>query len=147
VCHDLNYSDTWGTGVMAGARLCLHPAAGGLPAGTIDEIRQRNTEGHGSAMDAFWVHVNAAGGSAIYYPRTNARVRERIVAATKDLTKHNPSYPEYASMGDQFAHARIRLYDANGSFPLRTLRAGSKAYECWSKLIPDIVDVDTDVSE
>ncbi len=147
VCHDIKYRDVWCTGVMAGARLCLHPAAGGTPAGTIDEIRQRNTEVHSPEMDAFWVHVNDGGGSAIYYPRTTARLQERIVAATKDLTKHNPSFPDYASMGDQFAAARIRLYDATGCFPMRTLRAGSKAYECWSRLIPDIVDVDEDVPE
>ena len=38
-------------------------------------------------------------------------------------------------------NARIRLYDASGCYQLRTLRAGKKAYETWSSLIPPLVDV------
>lgn len=44
-------------------------------------------------------------------------------------------------MGDLLAHARIRLYDATGCYPMRTLRGGVLAYECWSRLIPPIVEV------
>lgn len=36
-------------------------------------------------------------------------------------------------MGDQLAYARIRLYDASGCYPLRTLRVGKDAYETSSR--------------
>ena len=45
-----------------------------------------------------------------------------------------------SSMGDLFAHARIRLWDATGCYPLRTLRSGKERYETWSRLIPEIQD-------
>ena len=141
VCHDGHYQDVWGTGVMGGARLCIHPSAGGAPKGLVDEIRLSNKINHEFGMDAFWMHANNGGGSAIYYPRTTARNHERVIVAAKDLTKENPSYPEYRPMGDQFIHARIRLYDASGCYQLRTLRAGKKAYETWSSLIPPLVEV------
>jgi len=35
----------------------------------------------------------------------------------------------------------IRLYDATGCYPMRTLRAGRTAYECWSRLIPPLLEV------
>jgi hypothetical protein len=92
-------------------------------------------------MGAFWMHVNSDGGSAIYYPQTTAKMKERIIVATQDITAENPSYPDYSPMDDQLAHSRIRLYDASGCYPLRTLRAGTDAYNTWSSLIPDIVDV------
>ena len=141
VCHDGHYQDVWATGVMGGARLCIHASAGGTPTGRIDDIRLANKIIHDFGMDSFWLHVNSDGGSAIYYPRATAKTQERIIAATKDITEANPTYPTYSSMEDQLAHARIRLYDASGCFPLRTLRAGADAYHTWSRLIPEIVDV------
>lgn len=141
VCHDGHYQDVWGTGVMGGARLCIHVSGGGAPQGLVDELRLANKTTHAFGMDCFWVHVNSGGGSAIYLPRTTAKIHERIIVATKDMTKENPSYPEYSAMGDQFAHARIRLYDASGCYQLRTLRAGKQAYETWSSLIPPLVEV------
>jgi predicted amidohydrolase len=141
VCHDARYQDVWATGVMGGARLCIHAAAVGTPKGRIDDIRLSNTIAHEFGMGAFWMHVNSDGGSAIYYPQTTAKMKERIIVATQDITAENPSYPDYSPMDDQLAHSRIRLYDASGCYPLRTLRAGTDAYNTWSSLIPDIVDV------
>lgn len=141
VCHDGHYQDVWGTGVMGGARLCIHPSAGGSPSGLVDEILLSNKLHHEFGMDAFWIHVNNGGGSAIYYPRTTAKTKDRTIVTTRDLTRENPSYPDFSCMDDQFASARIRLYDASGCYQLRTLRAGKKAYEAWSSLIPPLVDV------
>lgn len=140
VCHDGHYQDVWATGVMGGARLCLHPAAGGQASGPIARIIDgyRNA---GSDLDAFWVRVNSGGGSMIVYPVANAKITDTILALPKDLTKESPTYPNYSPMGDQLAHAKLRLWDASGCYPLRTLRSGAKRYAAWSSLMPRIEDV------
>jgi len=140
VCHDGHYQDVWATGVMGGARLCFHPAAGGQASGNIERIvdSYRNA---GSDLDAFWVKVNSGGGSAIVYPTENAKVKNTILAVPKDLTKESPTYPNYSSMGDLLAHARLRLWEAGGCYPLRTLRSGTKGYAAWSSLMPKLQDV------
>src|SRR5262249_45586689 len=92
VCHDQHYQDVWATGVMGGARLCLHPAAANGPAGSeiariLDGLRSRGTN-----LDAYWVTVNAGGGSAIVYPTPIAKRPDAIAAVPADLTKENPTY-------------------------------------------------------
>jgi hypothetical protein len=87
------------------------------------------------------LRVNAGGGAAIVYPTTTARIRDTIMAVPKDLTPESPTYPDYSPMGDLLAHTVIRLYDATGCYPMRTLRAGKKAYELWSQMIPPLVEV------
>ncbi|MCM8759589.1 MAG: hypothetical protein NC906_07475 [Candidatus Omnitrophica bacterium] len=139
ICHDGHYQDVWAVGVMAGARLCLHPAAGGKPQGKIPEI-VNSLRNLGTDLDAFWVRVNAGGGSAIVYPCKNRKQSDTILAIPDDLTEKNPTYPDYSYMGDMFAKAKIRLWDATGCYPLRTLRNGHK-YNIWKKLIPEIQDV------
>jgi predicted amidohydrolase len=141
ICHDGHYADVWNTGVMAGARLCLHPSAGGAGkkgpiAPMIDAYRNR-----GTSTDSFWAMVNAFGGGAIIYPSVNASHPDTVLAVTKDLTEANPSYPNYQPMGDSLAHARIRLWEATGAYPLRTLRNGRRHYELWKQLMPPVVDV------
>jgi predicted amidohydrolase len=140
VCHDGHYQDVWATGVMAGARLCLHPSSGGNFRGSIPRFLDWMRSA-GSDLDAFWVRVNAGGGAAIVYPVANAKVTNPILAVPADMTEANPTYPEYSPMGDQLAHARIRLWDATGCYPLRTLRSGKKRYALWSALMPKLVDV------
>ena len=139
VCHDARYDDVFTTGVMGGARLCLHPSAGGNYSGSIEDARKSHA-GAGTRLDAFWVHVNAGGNSAIVYPQANAKVRDTLLAVPDDMTQKNPTYPAYSHMGDQLAHARIRLYDATGCWPMRTLRGGSRVYEAWSRLIPRLAE-------
>ena len=143
VCHDGHYQDVWATGVMGGARLCVHASAGGHgrppDGGNIDERRrQQGSQGH--SLDAFWVHVNAYTNANIFYPSTTARIKNTLMATTLDLTEHSPTYPEYSYLGDQLAHATIRLYDATGCYPMRTLRSGLK-YNIWSQLVPELVEV------
>lgn len=137
VCHDNHYQDVWTTGVMGGARLCLHPSAGGTPSEPIPDIlaRYRNA---GESFDSYWVRVNADGGSGIFRPRSNRKHPETVIAVPDDLTEKNPTYPRYSTMGDLLAHARIRLWDATGCYPMRTLRSGKTRYETWSRLIPEI---------
>ena len=141
VCHDGHYQDVWATGVMGGARLCLHPAAGGGPGGRpiadiLAPLRDR-----GTALCSFWVHVNAGGGSAIVYPTRNRKCPDTILAVPPDLTEESPTWPEYSPMSGVLAHARLRLWDASGAYPMRTLRSGRAGYERWSRLVPELVDV------
>lgn len=140
VCHDGHYQDVWSTGVMGGARVCLHPANGGRLSGDIPSL-VNGWKGLGSGLDSFWLRVNGGGGAAIIYPTSNRKVPNTILAVTPDLTEKSPTYPKYSDQGDQLAHARIRLWDASGCYPLRTLRAGAKAYAAWSSLMPTVVDV------
>jgi hypothetical protein len=140
VCHDAKYADVWATGVMGGARLCLHPAAGGTLKGHIPTIVQ-GFGNRGQEFDAFYVFVNAGGGASIEYPCSNRKVPQTVLAVTPDLTEANPTYPEYSSMGDVLAHARIRLWDATGCYPMRTLRSGARRYQLWSELMPQLVEV------
>ncbi|HON05225.1 MAG TPA: hypothetical protein P5065_04590 [Candidatus Ratteibacteria bacterium] len=139
VCHDAHYQDVWAVGVMGGARLCLHPSAGGRLKGKIPEIINEY-RGLGTAFDSFWVRVNAGGGSAIIYPSRNRKQTDTILAVPDDLTEKSPTYPEYSYIGDLFANAKIRLWDATGCYPLRTLRNGCK-YNIWKRLIPEIQQV------
>jgi len=142
ICHDGHYQDVWATGVMGGARLCIHAAAGGTTRkGKIEDLRKGITHNPGTALESFWMHVNAYGPTTIYYPVRTARIRDPLLAICKELTEQNPTYPDYSSMGDQLTHARIRLWDASGAYPLRTLRSGKQGYETWSRLVPPIVDV------
>jgi hypothetical protein len=140
VCHDAHYQDVWATGVMAGARLCLHPSSGGNMRGSIPNALQYFSK-LGSDLDAFWVRVNAGGGAAIVYPCANRKQPNTLLAVPKDLTEESPTYPEYSPMGDLLAHARIRLWDATGCYPMRTLRSGKRRYELWKELMPQVVDV------
>ena len=140
VCHDGHYQDVWAVGVMAGARLCLHPAAGGNLSGKIPDILN-SFRTLGENLDSFWVRVNAGGGSAIVYPCKNRKHPETILAVARDLTEDSPTWPEYSNLGDLLAFARIRLWDATGSYPMRTLRSGRQRYEAWKKLMPEIIEV------
>jgi hypothetical protein len=140
VCHDGHYQDVWGVGVMGGARLCLHPANGGRLSGKIPAIRE-SYAGRGTPFDSFYAFVNGGGGAYIVYPTRNRKVPNTVLATTPDLEDTAPTFPDYKDQGDQLAHARIRLWDASGCYPLRTLRAGKAAYEVWSKLVPEIVEV------
>jgi len=135
VCHDGHYQDVWATGIMGGARLCLHPAAGGQLSGHILDI-VRSYQSLGTPYCAYWLRVTAGGGAAIVYPQRTAKVVDTVLAVPADLTEANPTWPEYSPMGDLLAHAVIRLWEANGAYPLRTLRSGSK-YDVWQQLVPE----------
>lgn len=142
VCHDGHYQDVWATGVMGGARLCVHPAAGGTTRkGMIEDLRRKLVHNPGTALESFWLHVNAYGPTAIYYPVTTAKVRDALLAVSEELTERSPTYPVYSPMGDQLVEARLRLWDASGAYPMRTLRSGRAGYEAWSRLVPDAVNV------
>jgi len=140
ICHDGRYADVWTTGVMGGARLCFHALGAGTPSGPISRLIE-HFRPLGEPFDAFWARVNAGGAAAIVYPSRNRKQPETILAVPEDLTEKNPTYPNYSTMGDLLAHARIRLWDATGAYPMRTLRSGSKAYKTWSSLIPPIQEV------
>jgi predicted amidohydrolase len=139
ICHDARYPDVWSTGVMGGARLCIHASGAAGPRGTVAEFLNSIRKAGGD-LDAYWVCVNSGGGSAIVYPCRNRKFPETILAAPPDLMKR-AAQTRYQPMDQVLAHARIRLWDACGAFPMRTLRAGRRAYKIWSSLIPAIQEV------
>ncbi len=142
VCHDGRYQDVWATGVMAGARVCFHAiSAGRIPEGTPIPARVEGYADLGQYLDAYWVFCNSGGDAGIVYPCRNAKVRNPVLAVPMALSESSPGWPNYVAMGDQLAHARIRLYDATGCYPMRTLRNGSAAYRAWSNLMPRVVEV------
>ena len=140
ICHDGHYADVWSTGVMGGARLCIHAAGAGGPKGPITNYLN-NIRNAGGDLDAFWVRVNAGGGSAIVYPIANRKHPDTILAVPPDLTSQSPAYPNYQPMDQVLAHAKIRLWEAGGAYPMRTLRAGRRAYKTWARLIPSVQTV------
>lgn len=141
VCHDGRYQDVFAVGVMAGARLCLHPVgAGRQVVGRIDDL-VRGMDNPGNKLEAFWVRVNVTGPTAIFHPFAHSKTRQALLAIGDDYSPRNPTYPDYSPMGDLLVHANIRLWDATGSYPMRTLRNGSAAYRVWSQLVPPIQDV------
>ncbi len=144
ICHDGHYADVWATGVMAGARLCVHASAGGSgppkDGGSIPEI-VGSLENQGSRFDAYWLAVNTYCPGCVFYPMSNAKVPQTLLAVTDSLSQRSPTYPKHSYLGDELAHARIRLHDANGCYPMRTLRSGRAGYENWSRLVPEVVDV------
>jgi hypothetical protein len=142
VCHDGRYQDVWTAGVMAGARVCFHAiSAGRIPEGTPIRARVEGYGDLGQNLDAYWVFCNSGGDAGIVYPCRNARVRNTVLAVPAALSEASPGWPNYKHMGDQLANAKIRLYDATGCYPMRTLRNGSAAYQAWSSLMPEIVEV------
>ncbi len=142
VCHDGRYQDVWTTGVMAGARVCFHAiSAGKIADGANIPERLAGYQNLGQNLDAFWVFCNSGGDAGIVYPCRNARVHNTVLATPQALSEQSPTWPVYSYMGDQLAHARIRLYDATGCYPVRTLRNGNAAYKAWSSLMPAVVDV------
>lgn len=146
ICHDIRYPDVWSTGVMGGARLCFHPSANGIPNGkssgrkiaaVLEACRQLNR-----GLDAWWVGAGTVGPSVIISPHSKAaKYSETIVATPPDLSSESTTDPDFCPMNDVLAHARIRLWDATGSFPMRVLRGGRRQFEAWSRLVPEIRDV------
>jgi hypothetical protein len=142
VCHDGRYQDVWAAGVMAGARVCFHAiSAGKIPEGVNIPERLAGYQGLGQNLDAYWVFCNSGGDAGIVYPCANARVRNTVMATPAALSEKSPTWPVYSYMGDQLAAATIRLYDATGCYPVRTLRNGNAAYRAWRSLMPEVVEV------
>ena len=91
VCYDGGWQDVWATGVMGGARLCLHPLGGSAMSGNIPEITRAYEKKSGS-FGAFWVFVNSGGGAGIIGPELRNN-ESCVLALPRDLTEESPSYP------------------------------------------------------
>jgi hypothetical protein len=141
ICHDGHYQDVWSTGVMGGARLCIHALGAGGPKGKPIADFLNSVRTAGSDVDAFWIRVNAGGGSAIVYPVQNRKYPNPILAVPTDLMSKDPAHTPYKAKDEVLAHATIRLWEATGAYPMRTLRAGKRGYKIWSSLVPPIQEV------
>lgn len=126
ICHDGRYPEVWTLPVMFGARLILHPANGGKVSGTIESLEARARSATGTS-NAFYLHVNGGGGSYLVGPGK----RNNLIAVSPECRREVPSFPAVGEPQEGLLHARIRVHDAFGYWPLRSFRASEPAAEAY----------------
>ncbi len=129
VCHDGRYPDVWTLPVMFGARLVLHPANGGLVKGSIDAFEAR-AKGSTSTSHAFYAHVNGGGGSYIAGPEKF----DNLLVTSPECRRDSPSFPAVGTPKEGLFHARVRVHDAFGYWPMRSFRASEGAAQAFLSL-------------
>lgn len=126
ICHDHRYPELWTLPVMFGTRLVLHPSNGGRVSGTVNAF-QEVAKGITSSSHAFYINVNGEGGSYIVGPHR----RGELLASSSECSIKNPEFPMVGPAEEGLFHARIRVHDAFGYWPVRSFRASeeiAKAY-------------------
>jgi predicted amidohydrolase len=118
ICHDGRYPELWTLPVMFGARLILHPANGGLVGGSIDafEAKAMRTT---STSHAFYINVNGGGGSYIVGPGKY----DNLIAVSAECQRDARTFPMVGPPQECLLHARIRIREAYGYWPVRSFRA------------------------
>ena len=122
ICHDGRYPDTWTTPVMFGARLVVHPSNGGNVSGSVDGF-ERGAKRSTTTSHAFYIHVNGGGGSYI----TGPQKFNNLVAVSSECRRENERFPNVGPAEECLFHAKIRIHDAFGYWPVRSFRASEKA--------------------
>ena len=126
ICHDSRYPDVWTVPIMFGARLILHPANSGQIKESIDAFEAK-AKLSTITSHAFYLHVNAGGGSYLVGPQK----RNNLISVSRDCQRSSLSFPMVGEMQEGLFHARIRIHDAFGYWPIRAYRsseATAKAY-------------------
>jgi len=129
ICHDGRYPDVWTVPVMFGARLILHPANGGTIGGGIDVFEARAKRST-TTSHAFYVHVNGGGGSFIAGPQKF----NNLIAVSPECRRDVPTFPMVGEPVEGLLHARLRIHDAFGYWPVRALRASEAVAEAYLAL-------------
>ena len=117
ICHDRRYPELQTLPVMFGCRLVLHPACGGDVQGTVSGFEEKARE---STFDthAFYMNLNAGGGSYVAGPQTKGN----LIVASSECRPDNPNAPMVGKPAETFIHSNIRIHDAFGYWPMRSLR-------------------------
>jgi len=129
ICHDARYPELWTLPVMFGARLVLHPANGGNVSGTVDAF-QSCAKGSTVTSHAFYIHVNGGGGSYIAGPQKY----NNLLAVSPECHKDAATYPQVGPPVEALIHAKIRVHDAFGYWPVRSFRASEEVAKSYLAL-------------
>ncbi len=129
ICHDRRYPELQTLPVMFGCRLVLHPASGGDVQGSVSGFEAKARE---STCDthAFYMNMNAGGGSYIAGPQTKGN----LIVASQECTPDNPSAPMVGKPAENFIHSHIRIHDAFGYWPTRTFRTSESVAQAYVDL-------------
>ncbi len=129
ICHDRRYPELQTLPVMFGCRLVLHPASGGDVQGSVsgfeDKARESTFDTH-----AFYMNVNAGGGSYIAGPQTKGN----LIVASNECGPDNPNAPMVGKPAEDFIHSNIRIHDAFGYWPMRSFRASESVARVYVDL-------------
>lgn len=117
ICHDHRYPELQTLPVMFGCRLVLHPANGGFVEGDVSRLEGEASRAT-SQTHAFYMNVNANGGSYIAGPQTKGN----LIAVSDECRRDNPNYPMVGELWECFMQERIRVHDAFGYWPMRGFR-------------------------
>ena len=71
-----------------------------------------------SQTHAFYMNVNANGGSYIAGPQTKGN----LIAVSDECRRDNLNYPMVGELRECFMQERIRVHDAFGYWPMRAFR-------------------------
>ncbi len=126
ICHDHRYPELWTLPVMFGTRLVLHPSNGGRVTGSVDAF-EAVAKSATSSSHAFYIHVNGTGGSYIVAPHR----RGNLLAVSPECSADNPDFPMVGPPEEGLFHARIRVHDAFGYWPVRSFRASEEIAEAY----------------
>ncbi|MFH0964415.1 MAG: carbon-nitrogen hydrolase family protein [Planctomycetota bacterium] len=129
VCHDVRYPETWTLPIMFGARLILHPACGAEPKESVEAFERRANLSIVS-HHAFYVHTSGRGGSFIVGPQK----LDNILAVSAECRRDNPSFPMVGKPVEGLHHARLRIHDAFGYWPVRSFRASADVARAYVEL-------------
>ena len=129
VCHDGRYPELWTLPIMFGARLVVHPSNGGTVGGTVAGFRGGTARSTGS-MHAFYVRVNGGGGSCIAGPTKH----DNVLAVSDECLPDNPDAPRVGKPVECLLEANLRIHDAFGYWPVRSMRASEAAAAAYAHL-------------
>lgn len=129
ICHDLRYPELWTLPIMFGARLVIHPSNGGPATGSVDAF-EATAKNDSSTSHAFHINVNGEGGSYIVGPRRSGDV----LAVSPECRRDNAAFPMIGPAQEGLFHARIRVHDAFGYWPVRSFRASEAVAEAYVSL-------------
>lgn len=133
ICHDGRYPEMWTLPVMFGARLIIHPSNGGPPPPTTVDAFEATSAEATTTMHAFYLRVNGLGHSCLVSPRKVPR-HIKLIAAPAECGRNNSEFPLTGPPLEGLFHAKIRLHDAFGYWPVRSYRASEEAAEAYLNL-------------
>jgi len=133
ICHDRRYPELQTLPVMFGCRLLLHPSNGGQISGSVDSF-EADAMYQTSQTHVFYMNVNAGGGSFIAGPEPAGS----LLAASAESTRDNPDFPMVSEPTETFFHATIRVHDAFGYWPARSLRASESTARAYADLYREL---------